>query len=98
MKIDSTIAPAPARTTAVDEAALRQAAQEFEAAFLAEMLKPMGSATARQSFGGGIGEEQYASFMLEAQAKAMVQQGGIGLSESIFEALKARAEAAGGEK
>jgi peptidoglycan hydrolase FlgJ len=96
MKIDSTAAPAPSRLPAVDEAALRRAAQDFEAAFLAEMLKPMGAATARQSFGGGIGEEQYASFMLEEEAKAMVRKGGIGLSESIFEALKARAEAATG--
>ena len=98
MKIDSTAAPAPSRLPAVDEAALRRAAQDFEATFLAEMLKPMGAATARQSFGGGIGEEQYASFMLEEEAKAMVRKGGIGLSESIFEALKARAEAATGDR
>lgn len=69
---------------------LRTAASELEASFLAEMLKSAGFGKARESFGGGAGEDQFASFLLQEHARAMVQAGGIGLSEAIFEALKER--------
>lgn len=78
--------------TASRDVALRAAAEAYEAAFLAEMLKPMGAASARDSFGGGVGEAQFGTFLLEEEARAMVRHGGIGLSESIFEALKAQAK------
>jgi flagellar protein FlgJ len=68
--------------------ALREAAEQLEASFLAEMLKAAGLGTAPDSFGGGAGEDQFASFLVQEHAKAMVQAGGIGLSESIYEALK----------
>ena len=73
--------------------ALRAAATELEATFLAEMLKSAGFGEARESFGGGAGEDQFASFLLQEHAKAMVQAGGIGLTEAIFEALKERENA-----
>lgn len=68
--------------------ALREAAQQLEASFLAEMLKSAGFGTSRQGFGGGAGEDQFASFLVQEHAMAMVHAGGIGLSESIYEALK----------
>lgn len=83
-----TIPPGPRQ-----EGALRRAAQEMEAAFLAEMLKPMGANTQSSSFGGGIGEAQFSSFLAGEQAKLMVKAGGIGLSESIFNALAAGSHA-----
>lgn len=67
-----------------------EAAKELETSFLAEMLKSAGLGKVSESFGGGIGEEQFASFMRQEQAKSMVEAGGIGLAESIFEALKER--------
>lgn len=70
--------------------ALRSAANELEATFLAEMLKSAGFGKSRDSFGGGSGEDQFASFLVLEQAKAMVAAGGIGLSESLFNALKER--------
>lgn len=69
-------------------AALREAAQKLEASFLSEMLKSAGVGKASDSFGGGIGEEQFASFLRDAQAEQMVQAGGIGLAEMLFHALK----------
>lgn len=87
MKIDLNTSR-PARATPEQDAALRAAAEAYEAAFLAEMLKPMGAASARATFGGGVGEEQFSTFLLQENARAMVRQGGIGLTESIFEALK----------
>ena len=71
-----------------DDARLREVAQELEATFLAEMLKSAGFGKPRESFGGGIGEDQFGSFLREAQAKEMVKSGGIGLAERLFEALK----------
>ncbi|WP_095588020.1 rod-binding protein [Actibacterium ureilyticum] len=69
---------------------LWQAAQKMEANFLAEMLKSAGFGEARDSFGGGAGEDQFASFLRLEHAENMVDAGGIGLSERLFESLKER--------
>jgi Rod binding domain-containing protein len=71
---------------------LRKAAAELEASFLSEMLKAAKFGESRDTFGGGIGEEQFSSFLRQAHAQEMVKQGGIGLAESLFEALKGRLE------
>nr|WP_309665664.1 rod-binding protein [Tabrizicola sp.] len=62
-------------------------AQELEASFLAEMLGHAGLGEARETFGGGHGEDQFTSFLKEEQAKLMVQRGGIGLAELIFKSM-----------
>ena len=72
---------------------LREASQRLEATFLAEMLKSAGVGAPRDAFGGGHGEEQFASFLREAQAEEMVKSGGIGLAEALFEAMKVRIHA-----
>ena len=77
-----------------NDARLFKAAQDLEASFLAEMLKSTGFGEARESFGGGVGEEQFASFLRQAHADEMVKSGGIGLAEHLFEALKERADGA----
>lgn len=69
---------------------LRDAAQKLEATFLAEMLKSAGLGAPRDAFGGGHGEDQFASFLRDAQAEEMVKAGGIGLAEALFEAMKVR--------
>lgn len=73
----------------VDEkhAALRKAAMDLEAAFLTEMLKSAGFGKARDSFGGGSGEDQFSSILVRAQAEQMTRAGGIGLAESLYHAL-----------
>lgn len=67
---------------------LYKAAQELEASFLAEMLESAGLGKPSELLGGGAGEEQFASFLVKEQAMQMVKAGGIGLTESLFEALK----------
>ena len=69
---------------------LMKAAQKLEASFLAEMLKAAGYGEAREALGGGAGEEQFASFLVDAQAEKMVQAGGIGLAEHLYHSLKDR--------
>ena len=73
--------------------ALWTVAQELEATFLAEMLKSAEFGSPRESFGGGIGEEQFGSFLRQAQANEMVKSGGIGLAQAVFDTLKARSDA-----
>jgi len=70
---------------------LRDAAENLEASFLAEMLKAAGYGEARDGFGGGAGEAQFASFLVDAHAQEMVKAGGIGLAEHLFDALKDQA-------
>ncbi|MFB1024792.1 MAG: rod-binding protein, partial [Octadecabacter sp.] len=41
-------------------------------------------------FGGGAGEDQFASFLRDDQAKQMTQAGGIGLAQSMFDAMIAK--------
>ncbi|MBQ2261878.1 MAG: rod-binding protein [Loktanella sp.] len=72
------------------DARLRDAAQELEATFLAEMLKSAGFGTSRTAFGGGVGEDQFSSFLREAQSTEMAKAGGIGLAETLFHAMKIR--------
>lgn len=71
---------------------LRDAAVELEATFLAEMLKAAGFGETPDSFGGGDGEDQFSSFLVQAQAREMARSGGIGLAESLFHALKERSD------
>lgn len=70
--------------------ALREAARELEANFLAEMLKSAGVGETPDEFGGGAGENQFASLLRLEQARQMTERGGIGLTESLFHALKER--------
>ncbi len=85
-------APATTRATPQHDA-LREVAQDLEAAFLAEMLKHAGFGETRDSFGGGVGEEQMTSLLRAEHANALAAQGGIGLAETIFQSLVRQAEA-----
>ncbi|PRY19458.1 rod binding protein [Aliiruegeria haliotis] len=73
---------------------LREVAEELEASFLSEMLKCTGLGKAPEALGGGIGEEQFSSFLRNAQAAEVVRAGGIGMAEAIFESLKGMAHGA----
>lgn len=72
-----------------EDQALRDAAQNLEAVFMSEMLKAAKFGETPSSMGGGIGEEQFSSFLRDAHAKSVAQTGHIGLAESLFNAMKA---------
>ena len=76
-----------------DEARLRAAAESLEAGFLSEMLKSAGIGATPSAFGGGAGEDHFSSFLRDAQAQQMVAAGGLGLAESLFEAMMVRRDA-----
>ena len=60
------------------------AAQDFEAMFMAEMMKPMfeGIETAA-AFGGGKAEEIFRGFMLQEYGKMMAETGNVGVADSV---------------
>ncbi len=72
----------------------RTAARRFEAAFLAEMLKHTGLNATSTTFGGGAGEEAFASLLTDEYARLLAERGGIGLAEQVFELLKQRSSGA----
>ena len=61
-----------------------EAARDFEAMFLSEMIKPMFEGLeVNEEFGGGKGEEIFRGLMLQEYGKIMAQAGGIGLASHI---------------
>jgi flagellar protein FlgJ len=86
--------PPPAASPPPDR--LREAGLALEAAFLREMLASAGLGRAPAAFGGGEGEDQFASVLLDAQARRLAEAGGVGLAESLVRALASREAAAGG--
>jgi Rod binding domain-containing protein len=63
---------------------IEDAAQDFEAVFLSEMMKPMFETVEVDSmFGGGKGEEIFRSFMLQEYGKMMSASGSIGISDRV---------------
>ncbi|MFN3847527.1 MAG: rod-binding protein [Paracoccaceae bacterium] len=83
----------PHRPISPDRVKLMEKARELESAFLSEMLAHAGLGEASDSFGGGAGEEQFASFLRGEQARLIVDRGGIGLAETIFQSLVKSEEA-----
>jgi peptidoglycan hydrolase FlgJ len=63
---------------------LRQAAQEFEATFLAQMLQPMFQGLETDGpFGGGQSESVFRGFLIDEIARAMARAGGVGVAPAI---------------
>ena len=70
----------------------KEVAVALEASFLTEMLKYAGHGESRSSFGGGEGEDAFASLLVREQATLMAENGGIGLAEQIIDSMMRRAE------
>lgn len=64
---------------------IRQTAEDFEASFLSQMLKPMFQGLSTDGlFGGGQAEETWRSFLIDEMAKTTVKAGGIGLATPVM--------------
>ncbi len=71
------------------------AANEFEAMFITQMLKPLfESIEVNPMFGGGKGEEIFQGFLVEEYGKSLSQAGGIGLADHVKQELIRIQEAA----
>ncbi len=67
---------------------IEDAAQDFEAVFLSEMMKPMfESVEVDAIFGGGKGEEVFRSFLVQEYGKIIAASGQVGLAHPVKDAL-----------
>ncbi len=81
--------PATKTLTPAQIAKTRQAAQDFEAMALGEMLQPMFKTvdTSKGLFGGGAGEATWKPMMVDEMAKTIAKNGGIGLADAVMKEM-----------
>ncbi len=71
-----------------DHQGLRDAAIDFEAVFISQMLTPMFESIETDGLmGGGNAENVYRSMMVDSVGKQIAQNGGIGLADNIYAEL-----------
>lgn len=67
------------------------AAREFEAMFIAQMLKPVFETLPREGmFGGGPGEKVFQGLLVEQYGRAVAASGGVGIAEIVEREMLAR--------
>ena len=77
----------------IDREKLKKACSDFEALFLARMLKVMRQSVPSSGlWGNGPGKEIYDSLMDQELSKKMAQRGGIGLGKKIYNQVLKREE------
>ena len=77
---------APKIGAATEKTAIRKAAEEFEAMFVTEMLRPMfeeSESDVDPMFGGSHGEEMFKSLLTDEYGKSVAMAGGLGIADSI---------------
>ncbi|PHS78756.1 MAG: hypothetical protein COB59_05445 [Rhodospirillaceae bacterium] len=66
-------------------AKMREKAEDFEAVFLAQMLKPMFEGIKSDDmFGGGNGEDMWKSQLVNEYGKTIAKSGGIGIADAVL--------------
>ncbi|HAX92140.1 MAG TPA: hypothetical protein DCY07_08060 [Rhodospirillaceae bacterium] len=82
---------------AATKAEMARAAKEFEAVFMAQMLKPMWEGVETNGmFGGGHGEDVMRDMLVQEYGKSMVQGTDYGLSTAIMDTMIRMQEHQGG--
>ena len=78
-------APSLTALSGADESRIRQTAQQFEATFMAQMLRPMFAGLSTEApFGGGHAEETWRGFMIDEMGKQISRAGGVGLADQVM--------------
>lgn len=85
----TTAAPTTAAAAPKPTAKIQQAAQDFEALALGQMLAPMFQTvdTSKGKFGGGDGEAAWKPLLVTELGKQVAKGGGIGLARPIMEQM-----------
>ena len=79
---------AAARRLHPNLAGAKEAAQDFEAVFLAQMLQPMFEGLGSDGiFGGGHAEKIHRSLLVQEYGKEIAKQGGIGLADQVLKEI-----------
>lgn len=72
----------------LDMQKIEDAATEFEAVFISEMMKPMFEGIKTDNiFGGGKGEEVFRGMMIQEYGKTFANTGGLGIADSVKAAI-----------
>lgn len=89
-----------AAANGIDMKAVDEAAQEFEAMYLTEMLRPMFEEVMKPDpvFGGGKGEEIFSKMMVDEYGKQIAASGGVGIAKHVKAELIRIQEAAHGQQ
>lgn len=67
-----------------DPAKAKQAAQDFEAQFLSQMVEHMFAGVGTGGmFNGGHGEEMFRSMLFDQYGKALARAGGVGIADAV---------------
>ena len=83
--------PKPVKTAEAEAA--REAAESFEAFFLAQFLGEMFKDIRSDSmFGGGAGEDAYRPLLIQEYGKLMAARGGTGLADAVLREILATQE------
>jgi len=98
--VDLPVAPLLAAKNAAQGqmAKIDQTAKDFEAVFLTQFVDEMMKTTGATAFGGEKQAEMWRSFMSEAVAKELVEQGGLGLSANVSQMINAYATGTSAQK
>ncbi|MCB1563110.1 MAG: rod-binding protein [Alphaproteobacteria bacterium] len=84
--------------SARDMARIDGAANEFEAMFLSEMMKPMFEGLSTEApFGGGKGEEIFRGMMIQEYGKMLSGTGRIGIADAVRAEMIRMQEQANGQ-
>lgn len=74
-----------------------ESAQDFEAVFISEMMRPMFDTVETDSmFGGGKGEEVFKSLLIDQYGKIIAKTGSLGITDAVKAQMIKMQEAANG--
>ena len=80
--------PAKSSLSNAETEKIAAAAEEFEAVFISEMVKPMFEGISTEApFGGGKGEEVFRSMLVQEYGKILARTGGVGIKEHVKEQM-----------
>ncbi len=78
----------PATGGEMNREKIRKAAEDFEAVFMAEMMRPIfETVEVNENFGGGSSEGIYRSMLVDEYGKQIAKRGGIGIADHVEKQL-----------
>jgi len=67
---------------------MRSVAEDFEAVFISEMIRPMfENIQTEEPFGGGPAEDIWRNMQIDEYGKAIAKTGGIGIADAVMDQL-----------
>jgi len=78
-----------ARNAAAPVDPMKTAAKEFEAVFLSQVMDEMLKTVNMGSLGGGFAEDTWRSFLAQAYAEQLADQGTTGIAQSVEQSIGA---------